>query len=55
MGKIMKLKKIVTALALISVSALSAAADNKPLKIGFITDGSSLYSDIDGIGGKEAM
>jgi len=55
MGKIMKLKKIVTALALISVSALGTAADNKPLKIGFITDGSSLYSDIDGIGGKEAM
>jgi branched-chain amino acid transport system substrate-binding protein len=55
MGKIMKLKKIVTALALISVSALSIAADNKPIKIGFITDGSSLYSDIDGIGGKEAM
>jgi branched-chain amino acid transport system substrate-binding protein len=55
MGKIMKLKKIVTALALISVSALSVAADNKPIKIGFITDGSSLYSDIDGIGGKEAM
>jgi len=51
----MKLKKIVTALALISVSALGTAADNKPLKIGFITDGSSLYSDIDGIGGKEAM
>jgi branched-chain amino acid transport system substrate-binding protein len=51
----MKLKKIVTALALISVSALSVAADNKPIKIGFITDGSSLYSDIDGIGGKEAM
>jgi len=55
MGKIMKLKKIVTALALISVSALGFAADNKPIKIGFITDGSSLYSDIDGIGGKEAM
>jgi len=51
----MKLKKIVTALALISVSALGFAADNKPIKIGFITDGSSLYSDIDGIGGKEAM
>ena len=51
----MKLKKIVTALALISVSAFGNAADNKPIKIGFITDGSSLYSDIDGIGGKEAM
>ena len=51
----MKLKKIVTALALISVSISGIAADNKPIKIGFITDGSSLYSDIDGIGGKEAM
>ena len=51
----MKLKKIVTALALISISAFGNAADNKPIKIGFITDGSSLYSDIDGIGGKEAM
>jgi branched-chain amino acid transport system substrate-binding protein len=31
-------------------------AQNKgPIKIGFITDGASLYSDIDGIGGKEAM
>ncbi len=42
-------------MALISVSILGIAADNKPIKIGFITDGSSLYSDIDGIGGKEAM
>ena len=51
----MKLKKIVTALALLSITATSVAADNKPIKIGFITDGASLYSDIDGIGGKEAM
>jgi branched-chain amino acid transport system substrate-binding protein len=51
----MKLKKIVTALTLISASALGFAAETKPIKIGFITDGSSLYSDIDGIGGKEAM
>ena len=51
----MKLKKIVTALALLSISAISVAQDKKPIKIGFITDGSSLYSDIDGIGGKEAM
>jgi len=51
----MKLKKIVTALALLSITATSFAADNKPIKIGFITDGASLYSDIDGIGGKEAM
>jgi len=51
----MKLKKIVSALALLSISAISFAQDKKPIKIGFITDGSSLYSDIDGIGGKEAM
>ena len=55
MGKIMKLKKLVTALMLLSSTAISVAADNKPIKIGFITDGASLYSDIDGIGGKEAM
>ena len=51
----MKLKKLVTALMLLSFTAISVAADNKPIKIGFITDGASLYSDIDGIGGKEAM
>ena len=51
----MKLKKLVTALMLLSSAAISVAADNKPIKIGFITDGASLYSDIDGIGGKEAM
>jgi len=51
----MKLKKLVTALMLLSFAAISVAADNKPIKIGFITDGASLYSDIDGIGGKEAM
>ena len=51
----MKLKKLVTALMLLSSTAISVAADNKPIKIGFITDGASLYSDIDGIGGKEAM
>jgi len=55
MGKNMKLKKLVTALMLLSSAAISVAADNKPIKIGFITDGASLYSDIDGIGGKEAM
>ena len=47
----MKLKKIVTALALLSISAISVAQDKKTINIGFITDGSSLYSDIDGIGG----
>ncbi len=55
MGKIMKLKKIVSALVFLSISAIAVAQDKKPIKIGFITDGSSLYSDIDGIGGKEAM
>jgi branched-chain amino acid transport system substrate-binding protein len=56
MGKTMKLKKLVTALILLSsASDLLLRADNKPIKIGFITDGVSLYSDIDGIGGKEAM
>ena len=55
MGKNMKLKKLVTALMLLSSAAISVAADNKPIKIGFITDGASLYADIDGIGGKEAM
>ena len=51
----MKLKKLVTALMLLSSAAISVAADNKPIKIGFITDGASLYAEIDGIGGKEAM
>lgn len=51
----MKLKKMVMALALLSFTAIAVAQDKKPIKIGFITDGSSLYSDIDGIGGKEAM
>ena len=51
----MKIKKIVSALMLLCVADLVVAADTKPIKIGFITDGASLYSDIDGIGGKEAM
>ncbi|SMC75766.1 ABC transporter substrate-binding protein [Polynucleobacter kasalickyi] len=51
----MKIKKIVSALSLLCATGLAGAADNKPIKIGFITDGASLYSDIDGIGGKEAM
>ena len=41
MGKNMKLKKLVTALMLLSSAAISVAADNKPIKIGFITDGAS--------------
>jgi branched-chain amino acid transport system substrate-binding protein len=51
----MKIKKIVSALMLLCAADLVVAADTKPIKIGFITDGASLYSDIDGIGGKEAM
>lgn len=51
----MKIKKIVSALMLLCSTGFVSAADNKPIKIGFITDGASLYSDIDGIGGKEAM
>jgi branched-chain amino acid transport system substrate-binding protein len=51
----MKIKKIVSALMLLCATDLALAADTKPIKIGFITDGASLYSDIDGIGGKEAM
>jgi len=51
----MKFKKIVSALMLLCATDLVVAADTKPIKIGFITDGASLYSDIDGIGGKEAM
>jgi len=51
----MKIKKIVSALILLCATDLVVAADTKPIKIGFITDGASLYSDIDGIGGKEAM
>ena len=51
----MKLKKLVTALMLLSSAAISVAADNKPIKIGFITDGARLYADIDGIVCKEAM
>jgi len=51
----MKIKKIVSALMLLCATDFALAADTKPIKIGFITDGASLYSDIDGIGGKEAM
>ena len=51
----MKIKRLVSALMILFAVDLAYAADNKPIKIGFITDGASLYSDIDGIGGKEAM
>jgi branched-chain amino acid transport system substrate-binding protein len=41
--------------ALVTVSSVAMAADQPPLKIGFITDMSGLYADIDGQGGLEAM
>jgi branched-chain amino acid transport system substrate-binding protein len=52
----MKLKKIALAMALLSVSSYSfSQANTAPLKIGFITDMSGLYADIDGKGGAEAI
>ena len=41
--------------ALVTVSGGANAADQAPLKIGFITDMSGLYSDIDGQAGLEAI
>jgi len=43
------------AAALVTVSGAVVAADQPPLKIGFITDMSGLYADIDGQGGLEAI
>jgi branched-chain amino acid transport system substrate-binding protein len=55
----MKLKAIATATAAICTLGLSFAAQAQvsgdTIKIGFITDMSGLYSDIDGLGGAEAM
>ena len=51
----MKIKKLVAALLLMSGTMVTYAQNKGPIKIGFITEGASLYSDIDGIGGKEAM
>ena len=45
----------IAAAALVAVAGNAGAADQPPLKIGFITDMSGLYSDIDGQGGLEAM
>jgi branched-chain amino acid transport system substrate-binding protein len=50
----MKLKTLVTALA-IGFSAAVSAQNTGPVKIGFITDMSSLYADIDGPAGGEMI
>lgn len=53
----MKLKSIVAALAvgLGATAALAQPANSGPVKIGFITDMSSLYADIDGPAGAEMI
>ena len=50
----MKLKPIVIA-ASIALAAAASAQDTGPVKIGFITDMSSLYADIDGPAGAEMV
>lgn len=50
----MKLKTLVAALA-IGFSAAASAQNTGPVKIGFITDMSSLYADIDGPAGAEMV
>ena len=50
----MKLNALVAALA-IAFSAAASAQDTGPVKIGFITDMSSLYSDLDGPAGGEMI
>ncbi len=52
------MKRTLISLAVAALAAVSggvSAADQPPLKIGFITDMSGLYADIDGQGGLEAM
>ncbi|MRV70798.1 ABC transporter substrate-binding protein [Duganella sp. FT92W] len=53
----MKLKTIVaaTATTLCALSGAHAQVSGDSIKIGFITDMSGLYSDIDGLGGAEAI
>ena len=53
-GDTMKLKTLVAALA-IGFAAAASAQDTGPVKIGFITDMSSLYADIDGPAGGEMI
>ena len=50
----MKLKALVAALA-IGLGAAASAQNTGPVKIGFITDMSSLYADIDGPAGAEMI
>jgi len=52
------MKRTLISLAVTALAAVSGgvgAADQAPLKIGFITDMSGLYADIDGQGGAEAI
>ena len=52
------MKRTLISLAVTALAAVSSgvgAADQAPLKIGFITDMSGLYADIDGQGGAEAI
>jgi len=52
------MKRTLISLAVAGLAAVSSgvgAADQAPLKIGFITDMSGLYADIDGQGGAEAI
>ncbi|GAB2859428.1 ABC transporter substrate-binding protein [Pseudoduganella ginsengisoli] len=51
----MKLKTIAAATALSVLSCANAQVSGDSIKIGFITDMSGLYSDIDGLGGAEAI
>ncbi len=52
----MKLKPLAcAALIACGIAAAPAFAQNGPLKIGFVTDMSGLYSDLDGQGGAEAI
>ena len=52
------MKRTLISLAVAALAAVSGgvgAADQAPVKIGFITDMSGLYADIDGQGGLEAI
>ena len=51
----MKLKTLVTALAIGFAAAASAQQNTGPVKIGFITDMSSVYADLDGPAGGEMV
>ena len=51
----MKLNALVAALAITFAAAASAQTATGPVKIGFITDMSSLYADIDGPAGGEMI